>query len=295
MLAGMSTPSKTEQEITGEVLEVLGLGARYSAALHALHETIRTPAVEAELARAEHAAAYEQTAGVYRRRAAADKVAPDERVELERRAAYYEARARVKRAGAVMPPELRTPAERLEAVDRVRAALLRLLASIGDVSGEELEAFESALLDQKNELPPRAGSSSDQFLFLKSIVQGVLVRMGCLFDETGRGVRVLPWAIDIAQAGGVSFKPAEAAAPAPAPAPAPPAPAAPAPAAEALPASPAAVEGPSEAADVALVNGRPVSVPGAVTFTPGPGPNADPHRVTFTPGPNGAGDGTKAP
>jgi hypothetical protein len=28
----------------------------------------------------------------------------------------------------------------------------------------------------------------------------------------------------------------------------------------------------------------PLSIPGGITFTPGPGPNADPHRVTFTPG-----------
>jgi hypothetical protein len=42
--------------------------------------------------------------------------ASEERVETERRAARYEARARIKRTGEPMPRELHTPKERLEAV-----------------------------------------------------------------------------------------------------------------------------------------------------------------------------------
>ena len=264
-----------EEAITHDLLEVLALGSRYTAAMHQLHESLRTPQIAAEVARREHAAAYEQTAGVYRRRA--EKSEGTDRAELERRASYYEARARVKREGVLMPRELRTPGERLESVDRVRQALLRLLALIADVDGEDLEAFEAAIVDPKQELPPRAGSAADQFLFLKSIVQGVLVRMGCMFDETGRGVRVLKWALEIVEGQGVTFSPGTEV-------PAVPGTVLEAPAEVAAGAAPAS-EAPAEA---------PLSVPGGITFTPGPGPNADPHRVTFTPGDathttNGAG------
>ncbi len=54
-----------------------------------------------------------------------------------------------------MPRDLRTPGERLESVDRVRQALLRLLALIADVDGDDLEAFEGAIVDPNQELPPR--------------------------------------------------------------------------------------------------------------------------------------------
>jgi len=267
----MNTP---EEAVTRDLLEVLALGAQYTAAMHQLHESLRTPQIAAAVARREHAAAYEQTAGIYRRRA--EKAEGDDRVELERRASYYEARARVKREGALMPRELRTPGERLESVDRVRQALLRLLALIGDVDGEDLEAFEAAIVDPKQELPPRAGSAADQFLFLKSIVQGVLIRMGCMFDETGRGVRVLEWALEVVEGQGVTFSPGTAVPGVPS---------------TLLEAPADATAGASPASDATAE--APLSIPGGITFTPGPGPNADPHRVTFTPGnaakaPNGA-------
>jgi hypothetical protein len=269
-----------EEAVTRDLLEVLALGSRYTAAMHQLHESLRTPQIAAEVARREHAAAYEQTAGVYRRRA--EKAAGDDRAELERRAAYYEARARVKREGALMPRELRTPGERLESVDRVRQALLRLLALIGDVDGEDLEAFEAAIVDPKQELPPRAGSAADQFLFLKSIVQGVLVRMGCMFDESARGVRVLRWALEVVEGQGVSFSPGTEV------------PRVPSTLFE-VPTDAVDVEAPGTRQDTATsaTSDAPLSLPGGITFTPGPGPNADPHRVTFTPAsdskaPNGA-------
>lgn len=273
----MNTP---EEAIIRDLLDVLALGSRYTAAVHQLHESLRTPQIAAEVARREHAAAYDETAKVYRRRA--EKAEAADRAELERRAAYYEARARVKREGALMPRELRTPAERLASVDLVRQSLLRLLALLGDVDTEDVEAFEAAIVDPHGELPPRAGSSADQFLFLKSVIHGVLVRMGCLFDETGRGVRVLKWALEIVEGQGVSFSPGTG-----------------------VPMVPSTlVEGPGEAVPVPSTTESMeaitpptgearLSLSGGITFTPGPGPNADPLRVIFTPGnaskaPNGS-------
>jgi hypothetical protein len=129
-----------------------------------------------------------------RGRAAKQPEGSEERAETERRAARYEARARVKRSGEPMPRELRTPKERLDAIVLLREAILQLLELMADVDGRDLEFFESALVDERKLLPPRAGSPAEQFVLGQSILRALVGRLGALFDEMGRAM-LLPVAI----------------------------------------------------------------------------------------------------
>src|SRR5579884_2800269 len=126
-------PARVEEELTREIVRVLRMGAAFQAALHGLHSKLELPAVLEEQERKRLAAAYEGTAATLRARAAKQPEGSDERAENERRASFYEARARVKRRGESMPRELRTPRERLEAVAGVRDGLVHLLGILADV------------------------------------------------------------------------------------------------------------------------------------------------------------------
>jgi hypothetical protein len=191
-------PIPNEEELTREIVRVLRMGATFQAALHVLHSKLELPAVLDEQERMHLAAAYEGTAATLRSRAAKQPEGSDERAENERRAARYEARARVKRSGEPMPRELRTPKERLEAVSLLRDALVELLELIADVDDADLEFFEAALVDERGRLPPKAGSAGEQFVFVRSVLGGVLGRLGALVDVAG-GVYLLPFALPTAE------------------------------------------------------------------------------------------------
>lgn len=122
-----------EEEVTREVVRVLRMGAAFQAALHGLHAKLELPAVLDEQERRRLAAAYDGTAATLRARAAKEPDGSPARVELERRAATYEARSRVKRGGQRMPRDLRTPRERLEAVALLRDGLVQVLELSGEV------------------------------------------------------------------------------------------------------------------------------------------------------------------
>jgi hypothetical protein len=92
-----------------------------------------------------HAHEYAQTAALLRRRAQQPHRSEADRTDLERRASWFEARAAVKRSGALMPRELRTPLEGLQLVDDLRHALLDALTLMRDLSPSEVDAFQRAL------------------------------------------------------------------------------------------------------------------------------------------------------
>src|SRR3974390_852128 len=180
------------------VARVLAQGASFQASLHALFEELRLPALSEMEERTKHAEAYETTAGVLRRRAL--KAEGDERAEHERRAAYFEGRALAMRSGQPMPRELRTPRERLDAVGRVRDALVEVLDAIGDVDGADFAFFEESLLDERGFLPSRGGAPLEQVAFVASVARGLLARMGAVFEERGVAA-LLPYGTRIAVAG----------------------------------------------------------------------------------------------
>jgi hypothetical protein len=191
-------PIPSEEDLTREIVRVLRMGATFQAALHGLHSKLELPAVLDEQERMQLAVAYEGTAGTLRSRAAKQPEGSDERAENERRAARYEARARVKRSGEPMPRELRTPKERLEAVSMLRDGLVQLLELIADVDAADLEFFEASLVDARKMLPPKAGSAGEQFVFVRSILRGVLGRLGGLVDDAA-GAHLLPFALPTAE------------------------------------------------------------------------------------------------
>jgi hypothetical protein len=179
----MALGSKVPPIDLEHIVRVLAQGASFQAALHALFEELRLPALAEIQERAKHAEAYETSASVLRRRAL--KAEGDDRTEHERRAAYYEGRALTMRSGQPMPRELRTPRERLDAVGRVRDVLVELLEAIADVDGADFEFFEGSLFDERGFLPPPGGSPLEQVAFVASVARGLLVRMGAVFDERG--------------------------------------------------------------------------------------------------------------
>jgi hypothetical protein len=99
-----------------------------------------------------------------------------------------------------MPRELRTPRERLDAVGRVRDALVELLDAIADVDGADFEFFEGSLLDERGFLPPHGGTALEQVAFVASVARGLLARMGVAFDERGHAT-LLPYGTRIAMPG----------------------------------------------------------------------------------------------
>jgi hypothetical protein len=230
-------PPPTEGQILSQIMRVLGIEARFSSALHDLRSMMQTPAVVELNERMALAAAYDSTSVTLRARAAKQPEGSDERAQTEQRAAFYDQRARVKRSGEPMPRELRTPKERLEAVAFVRDGLVQLLQLVVDVDSEDLEFFESSLVDERNLMPPKAGTAGEQFVFVNTILRAALVRLGGLIDESG-AVQLLPFGIPTGLTGdettgqGVVTSVAEGApgpqprvffTPGPAPAPAPPA------------------------------------------------------------------------
>jgi hypothetical protein len=194
----MALGSKVPPINLEHVARVLAQGASFQASLHALFEELRLPALSEMEERTKHAEAYETTAGVLRRRAL--KAEGDDRAENERRAAYYEGRGLAIRSGQPMPRELRTPRERLDAVGRVRDALVEVLDAIADVDGADFEFFESSLLDDRGFLPPQGGSALEQVGFVASVARGLLVRMGAVFDERGN-MTLVPYGTRIARPG----------------------------------------------------------------------------------------------
>jgi hypothetical protein len=194
----MALASKVAPINLEHVARVLAQGAGFQACLHALFEELRLPALSEMQERAKHAEAYETTAGVLRRRAL--KADGEEREEHERRAVYYEGRAFAMRSGQPMPRELRTPRERLDAVGRVRDALVEVLDAVADVDGADFAFFEESLLDERGFLPPRGGSALEQVGFVASVARGLLARMGAVFDERGY-VTLLPYGTRIAMPG----------------------------------------------------------------------------------------------
>jgi hypothetical protein len=194
----MALASKIAPINLEHVARVLAQGASFQASLHALFEELRVPALSEMQERAKHAEAYETTAGVLRRRAL--RAEGEERAEHERRAAYYEGRALAMRSGQPMPRELRTPRERLDAVGRVRDALVEVLEAIADVDGADFDFFEASLLDESGFLPQRGGAALEQVAFAGSVARGLLVRMGAVFDERG-GTTLLPYGTRMATPG----------------------------------------------------------------------------------------------
>jgi hypothetical protein len=195
-------PIPADKDLTREIVRVLRMGATFQAALHGLHSKLELPAVLDEQERMKLAAAYEGTAATLRGRAVKQPAGSEERAETERRAARYEARARIKRSGEPMPRDLRTPKERLEAIALVREAISQLLELMADVDGPDLEFFESALVDERKLLPPRAGPPGEQFVLGQSILRALAGRLGALFDETG-GAALLPFAIPATEGEGI--------------------------------------------------------------------------------------------
>jgi hypothetical protein len=109
-----------------------------------------------------HAIEYERTAALLRRRAIQPQRSEDERVELQRRADWYERRAAVKRGGGIMPPELRTPLESLELVDELRGQLASVTDLARQLSVGEVEAFSLALTNgTRNRCTERWGENRE--------------------------------------------------------------------------------------------------------------------------------------
>jgi hypothetical protein len=109
---------------------------------------------------AEHAMEYARTAALLRRRAIQPHRTEDERVELRRRADWYERRAAIKREGGIMPPELRTPLESLEVVDTFRRRLASVVDLAPHLSLDEVEAFSSSLKAERTDREPRFSRES---------------------------------------------------------------------------------------------------------------------------------------
>jgi hypothetical protein len=179
------TPVQVEEELTRKIVRVLRMGSAFQAALHELHAKLELPAVLEEQERIQLAAAYDGTAATLRARAAKQPDGSPERAELERRAGTFAARARVKRSGERMPRELRTPRERLEAVALLRDGLVQILKLSADVDADDLDFFESALVDERKVRSAAAGSAGEQLEFVRGILQGMLGRLGGLVDPAG--------------------------------------------------------------------------------------------------------------
>lgn len=135
----MNTP------MVNEIQQALSVVAHAQAVLHDLSDKLRLPAIAEKLDRERHAAAYESTAGILRRRA--DKAEGADKADLARRADWYEQRAHVMRSGAIMPFSLRTPFERLSIVADVREQLVKLMRFIAtQVEARDVPEFVHSLL-----------------------------------------------------------------------------------------------------------------------------------------------------
>jgi hypothetical protein len=190
--------------------QALGMLARASSEIAWLHDTLQTDEMREQAEALRHAEAYDQSAAVYTRRADAARAASDlhQAADFEKRAGWFRARADVKRAGLPMPAPLRTPKERIDAVGRIREAMIELAALVRDVEPADVVAFGRALVR-----PPglELGIIFDQQFFARWL-ENTLRPMGVRWGEQGQ-LEVLPFAIAITEPAGV-----DAAAPAAAPA-----------------------------------------------------------------------------
>jgi hypothetical protein len=147
-----------------------------------------------------HAIEYARTAALLRRRAGQIHRTEDERVELRRRADWYERRAAVKREGRIMPPELRTPLESLELVDTFRRRLASVVDLAPHLSLDELEAFSSSLKAERTDREPGFSGESMEvgFEHLLDLAFELLGILGVRQRAEGGAVEFSPFVIETA-------------------------------------------------------------------------------------------------
>lgn len=140
---------------------------------------------------AQQASAYEDTAGVLRRRAARGGVSDEALVEAEQRALYFEARARHKRTGEPMPYALRTNNERLGYVDAFRRELVDLVDVVQLIASDEIGAFVDALERSDGADAPNARFVATVFDAFVADVGELLGVLGVYRDE--QRIQVTPY------------------------------------------------------------------------------------------------------
>ncbi len=187
-----SETSSPREQLLAALVQALG------SAQDALSEYLdAADSEQGDSSAAAHAREYAETAALLRCRAQQLHRSEPDRADLERRARWFEARAEVKRSGAPMPPELRTPLEGLQLVDDLRHELLDLSNLVQDVSAGELDAFLQALVPESNP-PPGAGEALRAALGdLQRAAGTALDLLGARHDEAGT-VRFLPVKLTVA-------------------------------------------------------------------------------------------------
>jgi hypothetical protein len=142
-----------------------------------------------ELPNEEHAASYQATAAMLRRRAKMQPAA--HQAESIARAEWFEKRAAIKRTGGVMPRDLRTPGERLGFVDGLRRALLLVLEATEQLELEDVSTFVRRLVDDDDhplhgeQTLAAAALARDSVAELAGILLPLLEQLGLGYTEEG--------------------------------------------------------------------------------------------------------------
>ena len=126
-----------------------------------------------------HADAYLASAALFRRRAA-KRADTEQRAALERRAAWYEGRAHAKRDGLDMPRDLRTPAESLDVVDRMRQMIAELYTTFKDVTADEIAGFAQACDGE------HSAAECAELVHLLASVPALVRNLGVRFEDGGQ-------------------------------------------------------------------------------------------------------------
>ena len=150
-----------------------------TAALERAAQALRQGGVLDRSRELRHAEAYLASAALFRRRAA-KRIDAEQRAALERRAAWYEGRARAKRDGLDMPRDLRTPAESLDVVDRMRQTIAELCTRFKDVTADEIASFGQACDGEHSD------AECAELAHLLTSLPGLVRNMGVRFEDGGQ-------------------------------------------------------------------------------------------------------------
>ena len=132
----------------------------------------------------EHAASYQATANMLRRRATRQEA--DDKASTLSRASWFERRAEIKRAGGVMPRDLRTPGERLGFVDGLRQALLLVAEACDQIDPDDVSTFVRRLVDEEEE-PLHGDVTEEAAMLARDAVTQIAAQLPALLEQLGLG------------------------------------------------------------------------------------------------------------
>jgi hypothetical protein len=132
----------------------------------------------------QHAASYQATADMLRRRAGRQE--GEHQTSTLQRADWFARRAEIKRTGGIMPRELRTPGERLSFVNSLRHGLLLVWEACEQLDPEDVTRFVGYLVD--GEGAPLHGEHLEEVSTLaRADVSALMQKLPELLEQLGMG------------------------------------------------------------------------------------------------------------